>query len=330
VKWSARWLARLIGPAILAFFLLTTDLTRIAGNLSAVHWGPLVLSLALYPLVVLPKAWRWNLLLRSLGMDPPPLAGTTRLYMIGMFLGGATPGQAGDFLKAWQLRDRGQPLGPALFSIVLDRLLDLMSMALASLFGLIALLQFLPAERRTVVEVVVIAWAIAVAVLIPVLWARRSREWLMRAAAAAAPTSLATRLNRWRGQLATLELRPGATAAVLVATVSAAAVSIARLWLLFSGLLIQLPLLAVVSAAGLISVLQTLPISFAGLGVRDAVLVAVLGAYGYRTDQALALSALFLLLNLETILLGFLASLSSPAVNARSGVAPDPRAGTAP
>jgi uncharacterized protein (TIRG00374 family) len=331
VKWSARWLTRLIGPGILIFFLLTTDLARIAGNLSAVHWGPLVISLLLYPLVVLPKAWRWSLLIRSLGMDPPPLAGTIRLYMIGMFLGGATPGQAGDFLKAWHLRDRGQPLGPALFSIMLDRLFDLMSMAVASLVGLVVLLRFLPSERRTLIEAAVVIAAITVAVLIPVLTARRSREWLMRAAAAAAPTGLATRLDRWRTQLASLELRPGATAAVLLSTVGAAVISIVRLWLLFSALMIQIPLLAVVSAAGLISVLQILPISFAGLGVRDAVLVAVLSAYGYRADQALALSALFLLLNLENILLGFLVSLGAPSsAIAPAGVAPDTRARAAP
>jgi len=152
----------------------------------------------------------------------------------------------------------------------------------------------------------------------------------MRAAAAAAPTRLATRLDRWRTQLAGLELRPGATAAVLLATIGAAAISIVRLWLLFSALQIQIPLLGVVSAAGLISLLQTLPISFAGVGVRDAVLVAVLSAYGYRADQALALSALFLLLNLENILLGFLVSLGAPSAIAPAGVAPDTRAGAAP
>jgi uncharacterized protein (TIRG00374 family) len=330
VRWSARWLLRLIGPGILAFFLLTTDLTRIAGNLGAVHWGPLVLSLLLYPLVVLPKAWRWALLMRSLGMDVPSFAGTLRLYMIGMFLGAATPGQAGDFLKAWHLRDRGQPLGPALFSIVLDRLFDLMSMAVASLLGLVVVLRFLPTERRTLIEVFVLAAAAAVALLIPVLTARRSRDSLMRAASAAAPHAVAARLDRWRLQLANLELRGGATFAVSAATASAAAVAIVRLWLLFSALTIQIPILAVISAAGLISVLQTLPISIAGLGVRDAVLVAVLSAYGHRADQALALSALFLLLNLENILLGFLISLGAPLPIAPAGVAADTRARAAP
>jgi uncharacterized membrane protein YbhN (UPF0104 family) len=152
----------------------------------------------------------------------------------------------------------------------------------------------------------------------------------MRAASKAAPGTVATRLDRWRLQLANLELRGGATFAVSAATARAAAVAIVRLWLLFSALTIQIPILAVISAAGLISVLQTLPISIAGLGVRDAVLVAVLSAYGHRADQALALSALFLLLNLENILLGFLISLGAPSPIAPAGVAADTRARAAP
>ena len=56
----ARWLTRLLGPAILAYFLLTTDLHHIAEILRDVRWTPLLLSLALFPGVVLTKAWRWR------------------------------------------------------------------------------------------------------------------------------------------------------------------------------------------------------------------------------------------------------------------------------
>ena len=47
-------------------------------------------------------------------------------------------------------------------------------------------------------------------------------------------------------------------------------------------------------------------------GVRDAILVLVLTRYGYTTEQALTLSALFLLINIEHIIVGFLVSLRYP------------------
>jgi hypothetical protein len=58
--------------------------------------------------------------------------------------------------------------------------------------------------------------------------------------------------------------------------------------------------------------LQALPISVSGIGIRDAVLVALLRTYDYPDAYALALSGLFLLINVEHIIVGFLFSLRYP------------------
>jgi uncharacterized protein (TIRG00374 family) len=249
------------------------------------------------------------------------------LYMIGLFLGGATPGQSGDFLKAWYLRERGQPLAPVLFSILLDRLFDFLIMALLSLLGLIALLPRLPPRLQGPVQIATIGFAAAIALVIPALMARRPREWLMTSALPALPGRARAPLERWRGQFATLDLRPLVLGQLLAATLCSASSTMARLWLLFLALGISIPLPALVSSAALISILQVLPISFSGVGVRDAILIALLASYGYGQDQALALSALFLLLNLEHILIGFLVSLRYvPGRPAPAGLASPPAA----
>jgi uncharacterized membrane protein YbhN (UPF0104 family) len=101
-----------------------------------------------------------------------------------------------------------------------------------------------------------------------------------------------------------------------VASLVSAAFTFWRLWLLFVALDVFLPLYIVVGASALIAILQVLPISIGGLGVRDAVLVAVLLPYGYTTEQALGISALFLLVTLEHILLGFIVSFWFPVSRA--------------
>ena len=307
-----RWLLRLIGPAILAYFLLTTDLDKIVINLRSLRWTPLLLSLGLYPVFVAVKAWRWNLLLRDLSLPPPPLGYSMILYMIGMFAGGATPGQSGDFIKAWYLRERGQPLAPALFSILLDRLFDFLIMALLSLLGLIAFVHLFPLPLQAPIEVLTVGFTAVLTLAIPALVARRPREWLLRRGLPLAPRRVRAALERWHDQVATLDLRPGLMAGVLLASVCAAASTMVRLWLLFLALNVAIPFLALVSSMALISNLQALPISFSGVGVRDAVLIPVLQSFGYGRDQALALSALFLLVNIENIVLGFLVSLRHP------------------
>ena len=163
----ARWLTRLLGPAVLAYFLLTTDLHRIAANLRDVRWAPLPLSLALFPGVVLTKAWRWRQLIPALGVAAPTMLEASTLFMIGQFAGGATPGQTGDFVRAWYLRERGAPLSTALFSILLDRLLDFLLLAIVSLFGLVAVPRHLSRALRPAILVTTVGFAIVVAVGFP-------------------------------------------------------------------------------------------------------------------------------------------------------------------
>jgi glycosyltransferase 2 family protein len=308
-----RWLLRMIGPAILIYFLLTTDINAIARNLRDLRWAPFLLSLALYPVFVAVKAWRWNMLMRELGMQAPPLGYSMILYMIGLFLGSATPGQSGDFIKAWYLRELGQPLAPGLFSILLDRLFDFLIMALLSLLGLIAFLHLFPQPLQAPIQTATIGFAIAMALSIPALMARRPRNWLMTRALRVAPRRAHATLERWRGQFSGLDIRPALMGSLLLATLCSATVTMVRLWLLFRALDISgVPIPALVSSMALIAILQALPISFSGVGVRDAILIAVLARYGYGPDKALSLSALFLLINIEHLLIGFLFSLRYP------------------
>jgi glycosyltransferase 2 family protein len=307
-----RWLTRLIGPGILAYFLLTTDVNKVAANLRDLDWLPVLLSLAMYPGLIAVKAWRWNLLMRSLGMRAPSLGYSMILYMIGQFAGGATPGQSGDFIKAWYLRERGRPLASALFSILLDRLFDFLVMALLSLLGLIAFLHLFSRQLEAPILVTTVGFAAAMALAIPALMSRRPRDWLMTRAQRLAPRRVHDRLERWRGQFAALDMRPALMGSLLLTSLGAAMWAMARLWLLFRAMDVAIPLTVLVCSVALVSILQTLPISFSGIGVRDAVLIAVLASYGYGRDTGLALSALFLLITLEHVLIGFLVSLRHP------------------
>jgi uncharacterized protein (TIRG00374 family) len=314
-----RWLLRLIGPAILLYFLLTTDINKIIANFHDLNWAPVLLSLALYPIFIAVKAWRWNMLMRELGMQAPPLGYAMILYTIGLFLGGATPGQSGDFIKAWYLRERGQPLAPALFSILLDRLFDFLIMALLSLLGLVAFLHIFPPQMQNLVRIATIGFATLIIIVTPLLMARRPRDWMMNRVLLLAPRRARPAIGRWRDQFTGLDLRPALMAELLLATLGSATSTMVRLWLLFYALNINIPLLAMVSSMALISILQALPISFSGVGVRDAILIAVLANFNYSRDVALSLSALFLLINLEHIIVGFLISLRYPL-----GQAPTP------
>ena len=179
--------------------------------------------------------------------------------------------------------------------------------------GLIAILHLFPPQLQAPIEITTIGYADVIALLIPTLMARRPRDWLMTRALRLAPGRLRPALERWRDQFVGLDIRPALMGKLLLATICSATSTMVRLWLLFLALnLSNVPIPALVSSMALISILQALPISFSGVGVRDAVLIAVLASYGYGPDKALSLSALFLLVNIEHLLIGFFVSLRHP------------------
>ena len=62
----------------------------------------------------------------------------------------------------------------------------------------------------------------------------------------------------------------------------------------------------------LIAIFQVLPISIAGFGLRETLLIMTLQRYEYPLETALSLSLLLLLLNIEQIVVGFGVSLFFP------------------
>ncbi len=304
------WLLRLIGPALLIGFLLTSDLGLLWEIVRSAEIVPIIWSLTLLPPFIILKSWRWIQILRAmnLSLDLPTACA---LYTVGIFYGAMTPGQAGDLLKAIYLRDRGQPVAPALLSVVLDRLCDLIIMSALGTIGVFALGRLLPS--RELQQAIVIAMGIGLVTVTVLLTARGPRSWLLTVVLPRIAPRLRSRLDRWNEQMHSLTFTPSLIATVSAATIASVLFTFLRLWLLYLALgLNAVPLLVVIGSSALISVLQALPISIGGVGVRDVVLVATLAAYGYAQEQALTLAALFLLINVEHIIVGFIVSLWFP------------------
>ncbi|MFP4440085.1 MAG: hypothetical protein ACLFVO_22855 [Chloroflexaceae bacterium] len=87
---------------------------------------------------------------------------------------------------------------------------------------------------------------------------------------------------------------------------------------------ITLPLTLIIGSTALIAMLRVLPISSAGLGVQEVVLLAVLVPRGYAPEQSLSVAALFLLLTLEHILIGYIVSFWYPLGQGQTNPLPPP------
>jgi glycosyltransferase 2 family protein len=301
-----RWGLQLVGVALFIWVLRSVGPANVWRALRAADPWPIVPAV----LVVLPfiyvKGWRWARILAGLG-DTLPLGAACRYYAIGMFAGQATPGQAGDFVKAWYLRSRGVPLAHALLSSLLDRLFDL---AVIFALGAVAILFTVANDARSVA--LVVAALLVVCAALAAAMTARWRAPLLALLARLTPGPLRARLagNELLRSLADAQLDARHLAPVLGLTAVAWVMTLGRVYLCFRAVGVSLELFDYLLVAVLI-LLASL-ISIGGIGTRDAVLLALLSARHYDRGQAEAISLLILVLNVSNIVPGFLIWLREP------------------
>ena len=286
---------RLIGVAILALILSRLNLKATLAALAGAQWGYLLLALAASPLLFGLKAQRWQKLLEMQGIAYR-FRDAFLAFMAGVFLGLVTPGRMGEMGKALYLKeDVNVPLSEGLASVLVDRLFDLYSILLLGSAGLVWF-RLLP------------PWALVV-VLAGTLGALLLPLALLSERLAASGMRLVSTLPIVRGRRSRLAeatarfqhgLRPLLTPRLVVPlllTLAAYALYFGQAQLLAVSLDldVDLPYLAVcLSIAGVITLL---PISFAGLGTRDAILIALFLPLGVAPEEAVAFSMLFFLVS---------------------------------
>jgi uncharacterized membrane protein YbhN (UPF0104 family) len=157
--------------------------------------------------------------------------------------------------------------------------------------------------------------AVALTVLVA-----RSRAWVRTVAETfnarlerfarrvAARVSTASRLDE-RSQTPALALTlsllsPAVTLSVVSLSVMIYVVSAVQGQLYFHGLGYEVPLLINLFVTPLLFLLMTLPISFGGIGVREAAFILLYGSFGVPSEIALLVSFCYLLATLLTYLFG--------------------------
>jgi uncharacterized protein (TIRG00374 family) len=304
---ALRWLVRGLGVALFVGAVVAVGPANIWQGLRKANiW----LLIPAFVLAVLPfvfgKSQRWGGLVIGLGLPNLGPVETFRLYAIGLWAGQVTPGQAGDFVKAWYLRNRGAALPAALLSCFLDRLFDLAALLVLTGFAVAAVAG--GGQSMVLIVVVLVATCALLAAAVTDRW----RQPVLGLLARITPRFIRERLDAIPAlhSLATLRLDARYMLPAVGWTVATWGLSMVRVWLTFLALDVRLPVadfFLVTMLAGSAGI-----ISIGGVGTRDVVLVAYLARFGYDGGTALALSFLMLGLNLSNIVPGFILWLREP------------------
>lgn len=289
---------------LLVWLLSRVGLDEVIDTLANIHWGWYALAFLLFQLNVVIRAYRWHVLLRALN-DEPRFSYLVYLYYIGFFANNFIPsGFGGDLIKVVSLRQSHGHGAEALSSVLMERVTGLVG---SSLIALVALLWNLSAHAMTL-DLPWVLWALIVVTAVGIPLAFFVARW-------ADPIGL---LNRFYPKAAELPFYNKTEN--LVNTIHRYPVRA-----LISALLISLPFtlnlilvqMAIALALGvhlpfrifalfvpIIAIINLLPITFNGLGLREGIYTFLFVPVGVPAATAVSMSLAFYFLRFSAGLLG--------------------------
>ena len=228
-------------------------------------------------------ALRWHLILLTEAPSPGP-AVLLKIVLVGLFFNQVLPtGVGGDAVRVWRCSKIGIGLGAALRSILLDRACGYLVLIVAYAASLSSLLHTLADPRQKALVVVMLGAGLLGLVALFVV-DRLPRPLLnLRVIAPLAELSRGSRR---------LFAKPARCGAVLGLSTLTIGLSILAFKLVADGVGSRLSFGTWLAIVPPVTLLQLLPISLAGWGVREVALVVMLASFGVPTEAALATSVL--------------------------------------
>ena len=293
-----------LSVVLLVWLLSRVGLSEVVATLSNIHWGWYALAFVLFQINVIIRAYRWYILLRALN-DEPKFGYLAYLYYIGFFANNFIPsGFGGDLVKVVSLRQSHGRGAEALSSVLMERVTGLVG---SSLIALVALAWNLAAHALTL-DLPWVLWALIVvtAVGIPLAFfvARGSDpvRWLNRLYPKAPGLPF---YNKFENLVNTIHRYPprALASSLLISlpfTLNLILVQITIAWALG----IHLPFRIFALFVPIIAIINLLPITFNGLGLREGIYTFLFVPVGVPAATAVSMSLAFYFLRFSAGLLG--------------------------
>lgn len=276
-----------VSVGILWLLSITYDIGESFDRLAGVALWSLLLAGGLFAIMIVLATVRWRIILVALG-ENLPFWPTTGIVMIGLFFNQVLPSNlGGDAMRIWRLHRRGSGLGRAVGSVMLDRVIALVALALLVLATLplaaghvgdvLILSVFWMFIAMVPIGVAVLLWLDRVLVLFVRIFPRRVFDAL-QALARDARTVLLDR--RYCMTILACALSNQILLVLIMMSLAYGLGMPAR----FSEFIVLIPPVILATV---------IPLSFAGWGVREGAMVALLGTIDIGASDAIALSVSF-------------------------------------
>ena len=294
----------LVSVGVLAFLLWQINLDQTLDIIRDSQWGYVLASFVIFLGTTWIMAWRWGALLAAKGIHEP-FSWLLRMYFVSYAAGQVLPtAVGGDAVRIIEhSRRRPDAKATAAGAVFMERVIGSAATLILAAVGLaVAAGRYEGARLLFVLEVVFVAAMILLGLM---LFSRRLGETLERRLF---PLGRRVKLERplqslyWA--MHEYRLSPGVLTVVLGVTVISQFLRVIAIWLCGEAVGADVSPVVYIILGPLLFLVQMVPFTLNGLGVREAFFVVFLGRFGVPEDVAFAAGFLFYAVSIATSLPG--------------------------
>jgi uncharacterized protein (TIRG00374 family) len=285
-----------VAVGLTAFIVWRANLSEIlqaAGTLD-LRWAAAAVLLVFVDRAL--NAYRWIELLCALTPGSRPPFGTVlRIFFVSTFVGSFLPSVGGDVYRAYSLANEEVRPAESAASVLMDRVLGVLSIVLLAM----AVLPFVPQRVTDARVVLTLALGLAgCAIVAFAVFSPRAASFTQAIGARVAGTrlqrialSLSDAVRRYAHHRTEL-------VKVLLASIGVQFLRVVQAYCLGRGLSMDVPLVLYFVFIPLAMLVMQIPITILGLGIGQLAFVALFGQVNVPASQSVALSILFIGLGL--------------------------------
>lgn len=302
---------------ILLFYILSRIDMRSSSTIIAVSNKSYLFACAFIgPTIVLIMALRWQVILRSIGVRYAFVA-SIRCLVKGSILGEVTPGRIGELFRAKMAASQtGASIGKLFFSVVIDRIYDLIVLAVFSCAAAILLIRDY-ADVGLPIMVLIVVSLITVVLVMMVLNEKNSHRLMnhiiMLLFSEELRQQIGAQLSEFFEGFRSMNKRAHAESLFLSLVIWL--LKLIAVYILACALRLHLPFLFSLATGSLAVAVGLLPVSISGVGTREAVFISLLSLQGKTAEQSVALSILFFLFGIWSVIFPALLVFTSELVS---------------
>jgi len=154
---NLKFFIKIIGPILFFYILSRVDFRELGPALKNIDPIYFVLALVFWFFHLVLRSFKWKILVNSLG-EKVPFPNIFSMFTQSVFWGLVTPGRLGEFSRASYLtRTSNLPLRKSFWTVIMDRIIDLLVAAFVSLIAVLVLIYLMKVEVPLAVSLFLLA-----------------------------------------------------------------------------------------------------------------------------------------------------------------------------